>query len=80
MKLGKRERALRKERNRYAQQCRERHDAVMHPDMDEAACMGKVGSKLARFWPSEHAKPRVPAGWTATKARSLGQGRTIVIS
>lgn len=80
MKLGKRERALRKERNRYADQCRARHEAVMYPEMDEAACMGKVGSKLGRFYPSEHAKPRISAGWTSTVARSTAQGKAKIYS
>jgi hypothetical protein len=80
MKLGKRERLARKEQMRWLEQCRNRHDAVMHPGTDEAACSPGVDSFLSRFTPSQKAKPRVPGGWTGSKARSFAQKGGLVIS
>jgi hypothetical protein len=70
MKLGKRERALRRELMRYKEQCRNRHLAVVHPGMN-AAASGNVASSLKDFSPSQSARPRLPAGWNSSKARSI---------
>jgi hypothetical protein len=65
MKLGKRERALRRERMRYAQQCRERANSVFGP----GNCSGKTRLCTDNLSPSASARPRVPAGWNSTSAR-----------
>lgn len=75
MRLGKRERQERKDRNKALEACRARVHRVMHPDVNDAACGGAVSSPLGHFWPSNKAKPRVPAGWNAGKARSLAQAK-----
>lgn len=72
MKLGKRERALRRELMRYKEQARNRHIAVVCPSVNMAAS-GNVTSNMGELFPSQQARPRVQSVWTASKARSMGQ-------
>lgn len=76
MKLGKRERALRKERMRWLEQCRLRHARVMNPGMDEAASSvsNPLDSHLGDFRVPNSRHPRVGAGWNSSSARSSAQG------
>lgn len=72
MKLGKRERALRRELMRYKDQARNRHHAVVNPSANMAAS-GNVTSNMGELFPAQSLKPRVQSGWSASKARSMGQ-------
>jgi hypothetical protein len=65
MKLGKRERALRRELMRYREQCRERAAAVFGPGL----CSGPTRLCTDSLSPSASARPRLPAGWNSTSAR-----------
>jgi len=69
MKLGKRERQARRELMRASEAIRARIARAENPGIDAAACSGRVSSPLAALWPSQSAKPRVPAGWTTEQAR-----------
>jgi hypothetical protein len=69
MKLGKRERAARRELMRWREQCRQRHEAVTNPPIDQAACTGRTRLCTDSLTPSANARPRLPAGWNSTEAR-----------
>lgn len=65
MKLGKRERALRRELMRWKEQCRERASNVF----GVGKCSGSTRLCTDSLTPSQSARPRLPAGWTSSEAR-----------
>lgn len=84
MKLGKRERLARREQMRWRQICRNRHQAVMRPAADSAACsnahIGKSTASCSRLTVPESRKPRVDPVWSVNKARSFAQRGSKVYS